>query len=370
MGAALRALLVGNYRTDGQHSMLWFGNALAGSLSRHGVAVQAIAPRAVVRAPLPRLQKWFAYVDKYVIFPRTLRKAAREADVVHILDQGNGIYVNQLQRVSHVVTCHDLLAIRSALGELTYWQTGPLGRVYQSAILRGLRRSRFVACVSDATRRDAARLLELPAERLTTIRNGLYEHWRSCEGEPPPVGCARLTRPFVLHVGSSAPYKNRPGAIAVFAEICRQGGPSHLVLAGKPLSPAERAIVRSSCPAGSVIELAGLGHSGLEWLYGNAWALLVTSFDEGFCLPIIEAQTCGCPVFVPPKEPMTEVGGLGVKTVDPFDPVAAAKAIIEAMRGASALRTNGYKNAVEFGGDAMVAAYANLYKRLAAGEAS
>src|SRR5579863_2404195 len=127
----LKVLLVGNYQEDSQYSMLGFGRAMLDCLCRYGVSPQFIAPRRVLPAPHHSLRKWFAYADKYILFPRSLRDAAKRADVVHLLDQGNGLYINFLQSVPHLVTCHDLLAIRSALGELPYWHTGPSGRIYQ-----------------------------------------------------------------------------------------------------------------------------------------------------------------------------------------------------------------------------------------------
>ncbi len=51
----------------------------------------------------------------------------------------------------HLVTCHDLLAIRSALGEIKENPTKLTGRRLQSMILTGLVRSQRIACVSEQT---------------------------------------------------------------------------------------------------------------------------------------------------------------------------------------------------------------------------
>ena len=143
-----------------------------------------------------------------------------------------------------------------------------------------------------------------------------------------------------------------------------------MVLAGKPLSASERTSAQSCLPPGSFLELNKPPGPDLEWLYGNAWALLVTSFDEGFGLPIIEGQACGCPVFVPDKEPMTEIGGDGVVRIDPSSPTSAAKVMMDVMQDISALQARGYENVGKFSGEAMITAYADLYKSLAAGGAA
>jgi glycosyltransferase involved in cell wall biosynthesis len=42
-----------------------------------------------------------------------------------------------------------------------------------------------------------------------------------------------------------------------------------------------------------------LGDDYLRTVYSAADCLLVSSFSEGFCVPIIEAHACGCPVYAP-----------------------------------------------------------------------
>ena len=61
------------------------------------------------------------------------------ADIVHICDHSNAIYTKYLN-LPHLVTCHDLLAITSALGnskESTKWT----GKQLQRLILTGTKAS-------------------------------------------------------------------------------------------------------------------------------------------------------------------------------------------------------------------------------------
>ena len=369
MAAELKVLLVGNYAKDRQHSMLGFGEALAQGLPCHGVQADFIAPWQVLRSPTPRLNKWLAYGDKYILFPRHLRRAARRADVVHVLDQGNGIYVNHLQKVRHLVTVHDLLAIRSALGELPYWQTGPSGKLYQRAILSGLRKSNFVVSVSRATQRDVDRLLAIPPDRQATIPNGLFGEWHPTQSAPATAACQAaglaVGEPYILNLGQPSPYKNRRGAMGVFAALASALQPMRMVLAGKRLSLAEGAFVQSSGLPHLFIEVNHPSHNDIEWLYSNARALLVASHDEGFGLPIIEAQACGCPVIIPNKEPMTDVAGGGAVRIDPAAPQAAARSIAEALEHPADLVARGYANAEKYRGGGMAAGYAGIYEALA-----
>jgi len=199
---------------------------------------------------------------------------------VHILDQGNGIYVNHVRRMPNLVTCHDLLAIRSALGELPYWATGRSGRVYQQAIVRGLRRAHTIVCDSSATRRDAARLLRQSPDRLRVVPLGLFAQWTPLPGADSPDACRQAgidsRTPYFLHVGNSSPYKNRLGAVRLFEALRAEDETAKLVLAGKALSDAERAACASMTDRQSIVELTDPSGPDLAWLYSNARALLVT----------------------------------------------------------------------------------------------
>lgn len=68
----------------------------------------------------------------------------------------------------------------------------------------------------------------------------------------------------------------------------------------------------------------------LPSLYKGAIALVYPSLFEGFGLPILEAQACGCPVITSNLSSMPEVAGKGAILVDPYnidDIVKGMKAI-------------------------------------------
>ena len=90
--------------------------------------MRVVRPCPVVgQAGLPRgATKWAGYFDKFVLFPREFRKAMNWTDIVHICDHSNSVYMKHVGNRPHVVTCHDLLAVRSALGEILL-STGPAG---------------------------------------------------------------------------------------------------------------------------------------------------------------------------------------------------------------------------------------------------
>ena len=123
----MNVILLGNYRPDAQQSMLRFGELLEGQLKARGHEVCQMRPRR--RAGIwfgggGRTGKWLGYVDKYLLFPGDLSRRlramkAREPSIVHVLDHSNAVYLPRKPPVPWVITCHDLLAVRGALGEDT-----------------------------------------------------------------------------------------------------------------------------------------------------------------------------------------------------------------------------------------------------------
>jgi glycosyltransferase involved in cell wall biosynthesis len=368
---AMKILLVGNYAPDRQYSMLGFAGALRSGLPECGLEVRTITPRAVIgRLRVPKAAKWLAYADKFLVFPRELRSAVRWADVVHLCDQGNAVYTRYLQDVPHVVTCHDLLAIRSALGELADQHTGPTGRIYQNMILSGLKRAQYVACVSGATQRDLLRIAPRMQTGTCVVYNGLYRRF-----DPVPAGEASIALTglrlapddtYVLHVGGNQFYKNRKGVLDIYAALRKlpEWSTTRLVMAGKPMTPELKARVDHHRLAGHVIEAANPTDDQVHALYSRALALIFPSLFEGFGLPVIEAQACGCPVFASNRAPMTEIGGDAAVYFDPAMPEQAAGIVAEHLDCLPAMRAKGIENARRFSTERMLEGYVAAYRHV------
>src|SRR4051794_27714621 len=97
-----------------------FAGLLRDGVKNSGHSVRLITPDAVIGRLKPSatgIGKWLGYVDRFALFRKTLRSEVVWADVTHICDHGNAVYVPWLSGRPHVVTCHDALAMRSALGE-------------------------------------------------------------------------------------------------------------------------------------------------------------------------------------------------------------------------------------------------------------
>jgi len=370
----MKVLLVGNYVPDGQKSMRFFSEMIEKGLSEMGHEVRMITPPEYFGALKPFLPrpafKWLAYVDKILLFPRQLRKAASWADVVHVCDIANAPHVKHIRSKPNIVSCHDLIGMRSALGEVPEHRAGWTGRVYQGVILSGLERSNHVVCGTQATKDDILRMTKVKPENVSIVPYGLNYPFS-------PMGEGEATRrlkslgldakqPFIIHVGVDVWYKNRMGLLSIFDCLLKiqETSSLDLVVVGAPLSAEMKRFMAEKGVECRVHELVEVDGEGLRALYSAAKALVFPSFYEGFGWPIIEAQACGCPVFASNRPPMTEVGGEGAFYFDPEDPEGASALIAGKINDCAELRKAGFENARRFSAERMVDSYVKLYGRV------
>ncbi|HET6936881.1 MAG TPA: glycosyltransferase family 1 protein [Candidatus Angelobacter sp.] len=366
----MRILLVANYKPDQQRSMARYAEFLHAELRNRGHAAEIIHPPVIATRLMGRgnrLFRWLAYLDKFVFFPPLLRLRARRADVVHVCDHSNSWYLRWTGNTPNVITAHDALAIRSALGHFPQNPTRASGVVLQRWILRGLTHADWIACVSDKTRRDFESLL--PAQsRMSVIGNPVDRSFRPARADDVKVLRASLgiapEKEYLLHVGKDNWYKNRPGVLRIMAELRKLPRFSRvkLVMAGAPLPPALRETADS---IGGVVELPGPTDEQLRALYTGALALLFPSFEEGFGWPILEAQACGCAVITSARPPMMDVAGDAAILIDPEEAASAAAAISGQIEEVPRLRQAGLANVRAFSMDSTVERYCGIYHELA-----
>lgn len=369
-------LLIGNYPLDRQQSMQRFATMMLQGLIAAGVQAELVTPTPVLGKFFEAdnsIGKWLAYLDKFLFFPRELRKRVRSRPaVLHICDHSNAMYQSAAGNVPVVVTCHDLIAVRTALGEELHCPVSFTGRLLQRWILRSLRRADAVVCVSKATRDDAERLVSQdgPSPKLETINNGLNYPYRKLARED---AIARLNAipgfdlPFVLHVGSNLPRKNRDAVLRIFART-KDKWNGRLVFAGDALDPEQRALSERLKISDRVIELTDVTDQVLEALYSCATALVYPSLSEGFGWPIVEAQACGCPVTCTNIAPMPETAGDAGLFHEASDEAGFATDILRLNDPAERAiwSEKGLRNAERFSTERMISRYVEVYRSLGA----
>jgi glycosyltransferase involved in cell wall biosynthesis len=374
----MRVLLIGNFIPQRQYSMLQFEDHLAAGLKARGAQVTCLRPSpffSCLRTRSQPVRKWLAYLDKFLLFPfQLVMRRGMPSEIIHICDHSNAMYLRFLPRQRCLVTCHDLLAVRSARGEFNVHRTKWTGRILQHWVLRGLRRTTRLVCDSEATRSGVLRIIgPSPPSQVINIcvadaffsenhapdsGHQLVQNSFSRVGLPNP----EHQTPFILHVGGTQWYKNRPILRETYRRLRARLGdaaPGLLIIGDADSTPRQ---------SGEEL-LSDVPVTDLALHYRRALLLLFPSYAEGFGLPIVEAQASGCLVVTTGLPPMNQIGGESAFYVtDPED----AEGFVEAVQQVLALdpaeaqrrRKLGYENAERFRTDGMVTGYLRLYQEL------
>lgn len=215
-------------------------------------------------------------------------------------------------RLPWVATIHDLIPLRHprSFSRTTHF-------VFERS-LRWCAEATEVIAVSAFTADLVSRMLGVPHERLHVA--------------PPPVDVERMARapkrapagvdrPYVLHVGGFDPLKGVSTLlIPAFASVAERHPDVVLALGGAagPDRAASESAVRLLDLEDRVIFLGRLGDDELASAVAGSAAVVVSSLEEGFGLPVVEALAAGVPVAVGPAEASREAAGdLGCLAPDP-----------------------------------------------------
>jgi len=371
----MRIALISNYIPDNSPSMNLYARMLQRLLARCGHAVEVVYPPAVFGAfPLLRGEpaKWIGYIDKYLLAPPYLRWKIRKAELVHVCDHSNSMYLRCAGGKPRVITCHDLIAVLAAENAYAAVEVRRTGKVLQRWIKKELLRAPHVICVSRKTEADLQSLGPAKALRSHVIYSPLNRRFGLAERAEIEGTLARLqldpSTNYLFHVSGNGFYKNRTGVMKIFAALRKKPefGAMRLVMAGKPWTRELKTLRGSLCLGDAAVEAGAVSDQDLRALYSGAQALLFPSLQEGFGWPVLEAQACGCPVITSNRPPMTEVAGEGAIFVDPDRPEAAAATIARDWPRRAELRQLGYENLNRFAEDEAAAEYCRVYQEVLA----
>jgi len=213
-----------------------------------------------------------------------------------------------------------------------------LAFTYVSAsIATASRRATRVLTVSESSKRDILRFVNINPEKIDVIYNG-YDERFAIEPKEEDVVRVReryqLHDEFVLYAGNVKPHKNLERLIDAF-HLVRNKGLDHLklVLIGAEISKyaaLRRAVHRHQLHK-YVRFLGYLPEETLAVMYRLAGVFVFPSLYEGFGLPPLEAMASGTPVVTSNVSSLPEVAGDAAVLVNPYDPAAIAEGIYQVL---------------------------------------
>jgi len=228
-----------------------------------------------------------------------------------------------------LVTVHDL-------GYLTFPWSHPLfQRLYLDLSTRwNIRVASHVLADSEATKQDLVARYGTSPEKVTVAYPG-YDESLAPVRDPAAIAAVKarygIEGDYFLYLGTIQPRKNLARLIDAFAalesEISRHG--IQLVLAGRRgwLYDDLFRQVRQQGLEGHVRFVGYVLEEDKAALLSGAIALVFPSLYEGFGLPVLEAQACGCPVICSTAASLPEVAGEGALLVNPGDTAGWTKAM-------------------------------------------
>jgi alpha-1,3-rhamnosyl/mannosyltransferase len=181
-----------------------------------------------------------------------------------------------------------------------------------------LKRADGLIAVSENTRQDAIRILDIPPERITTIYSGVAEEYFTA----PPT---KRPRPYVLSVGTIEPRKNLDTLLDAWKLVRPELRAEYdLVVAGPPGWGTEKTLARIQKEA---VYLGYVPEEQMPGLFAGAVAFVYPSLYEGFGFPVVQAMASGVPVVTSNTSCLPEVAGGGALCVDPKSPREIATAL-------------------------------------------
>lgn len=253
-----------------------------------------------------------------------------------------------------ILTVHDLSFRRvpeMAVPNLKWYLEG--------AVTRAVGRADLILADSNATCQDLIELFGVPPARVQTLYSACEASFRPVD-DPLKLARARekykLTRPFVLSVGTIEPRKNLARLIQAFASLPARDDLELVIAGGRGWLYEE--IYRAPELLGvqdSVRFLGFVPDEDLPALYSLATLFCYPSLYEGFGLPVLEALACGAAVIASNVSSLPEVAGDAARLVDPRDTAQLSDAMAHLLADTAAraeYRRRGPAQAAKFSWEA------------------
>ena len=175
-----------------------------------------------------------------------------------------------------------------------------------------LKRARALLTVSEFSRGEIASHYRYPAERIHVVPNAVDGRFKPSAGDIATADAA----PYLLAVSSPTAHKNFERMVRAFLrlKVC-PNAELHIVGNAHPIFAAAPDLQNSP----RIRLLGRLDDDELVRQYQGATAFVFPSLYEGFGIPPLEAQACGCPVIAARAASIPEVLAESALYFDPHD---------------------------------------------------
>ncbi|SMP55938.1 Glycosyltransferase involved in cell wall bisynthesis [Neorhodopirellula lusitana] len=234
--------------------------------------------------------------------------ALNSADLFH----STGFTWSSNPAVKSIITVHDMVAeshFPICIRELQE----------SIAIKReSMQHATMLPCVSHSTAEELAAFYPSLADKSRVIHHGA-EHLTDSSAISTGATDSNATRSKTgnaLFVGNRIGHKNFFNLLDALRAPAWPSG-VELTVVGSPFSEAEKALIRRHRLTSRINHVGYLSHQQLRDAYREAACLVFPSFQEGFGLPCLEAQSLDCPLVCSDIPVFHEVAGDAALFFDP-----------------------------------------------------
>jgi glycosyltransferase involved in cell wall biosynthesis len=269
--------------------------------------------------------------------------ASLRPDFVHISSLFEGLGEDAVtsvgllpQTVPTAVTLFDLIPYiyRSP------YLDNPTISAWYSEKIEFLRRANLWLAISESSRQEGIKYLELPEEwvvNVSTDANAYFQQLKiSGEVESSVRSRYGLSLPFIMYTGGIDHRKNIEGLIRAFSKLPREMCKAYQLAIVCSIQPESRQMLEQLAKnhglnKDAVVLTGFVPEEDLRALYNLCALFVFPSWHEGFGLPALEAMRCGAPVIGANTSSLPEVIGWDEALFDPHSDGDMAKKITRAL---------------------------------------
>ena len=187
-------------------------------------------------------------------------------------------------------------------------------RSYRFLVPKLCRRARHIFTVSEFSKKEICTEFSLPQDKVSVVFSAVTPVFRHVEDE------SLRKENYILAVSSMKANKNFGFVVKNFHRIAERVPGLKLYIIGDLESRSFAKVNFDALRANPSVKLLGrVSDEELVRYYSNARAFVFPSLFEGFGLPVLEAQACGCPVISSNTSSLPEVLGDSAVFFDPLN---------------------------------------------------
>lgn len=227
--------------------------------------------------------------------------------------------------------------------------------------------SEIVTTISQESKKNLIKYADLDSKKMMIIPDGIDDRFKPMivtEDEKKILLKNPLNKKTVLHVSGTKKNKNVARLLEALV-----GLDIKFVKVGAMTLQEKEFIQQHHI---DTVFFENISVEALVRIYHTVDCLVFPSLIEGFGMPVVEAQRCGCPVVTSNISSLPEVAGEGALLVDPFSVKEMRQGIVKILED-DVLRKHliqqGFENAKKFTWDLIAQQYTQLYRQIAEGMA-